>query len=149
MDFPRGATGGTSGDPVPNGGRNGTAARGAGATLSTLSFPLDSLFSGSDFAAGASTVGAGAGASFRCTDFTGGASSAASRGLAVAPPFAKCCRTMRACSSSSELEWVFFSCIPNSGKSSIIKAVFTSSCRANSLIRILLITEIARAHVCR
>jgi hypothetical protein len=33
--------------------------------------------------------------------------------------------------------------MPNSGKSSRMKDVFTSSSRASSLIRILLITEIA------
>jgi hypothetical protein len=42
-------------------------------------------------------------------------------------------------SSSIELEWVSFSGTPNSASFSMTSRDFTSSCRANSLIRILLI----------
>ena len=48
-------------------------------------------------------------------------------------------RTTKAASSSIELEWVFFSVTPSSGRRSIIALGFTSSSRASSLIRILLI----------
>jgi hypothetical protein len=41
--------------------------------------------------------------------------------------------------SSMELEWVFFSATPSSGNMSIIECEGTSSCLANSLMRILLI----------
>jgi hypothetical protein len=50
-------------------------------------------------------------------------------------------RTARATSSSSELEWVFFSATPNSGNKSRMTLGLTSSSRASSLIRILLISR--------
>jgi len=61
IGIPRGATGGTSGDPLNKGGRNGWAARGAGGGASSpASFPAASFFSGSDFGAATSTAGRGA-----------------------------------------------------------------------------------------
>jgi hypothetical protein len=48
-------------------------------------------------------------------------------------------RTFSASCSSSELEWVFFSVTPTSGSVSRIARLFTSSSRARSLIRTLLI----------
>jgi hypothetical protein len=50
----------------------------------------------------------------------------------------KCFRTRSASSSSIELEWVFFSVTPTSGKISKITLAFTSSSRAKSLIRIFI-----------
>src|ERR1700691_4614416 len=51
----------------------------------------------------------------------------------------KCWRTRSASSSSSELECVFFSVTPTAVKESRIALLFTSSSRARSLIRTLLI----------
>ena len=51
----------------------------------------------------------------------------------------KCRRTRSASSSSSELEWVFFSVTPTCGRTSRIALLLTSSSLAKSLIRILLI----------
>jgi hypothetical protein len=50
----------------------------------------------------------------------------------------KCFRTRSASSSSIELECVFFSVTPTSGKTSRITLAFTSSSRAKSLIRIFI-----------
>ena len=50
----------------------------------------------------------------------------------------KCLRTFTASSSSIELEWVFFSVTPTSGKISRITLAFTSSSLARSLIRIFI-----------
>ena len=59
--------------------------------------------------------------------------------LAAEPDFAeKCLRTRSASSSSIELEWVFFSVTPTSGKTSRITLAFTSSSLARSLIRIFI-----------
>jgi len=51
----------------------------------------------------------------------------------------KCARTFSASKSSSELECVFFSVTPTAGNTSRIALLLTSSSRARSLIRILLI----------
>jgi len=51
----------------------------------------------------------------------------------------KCVRTRSASSPSRELEWVFVSVTPTSGRMSRIARGFTSSSRARSLIRTLLI----------
>jgi hypothetical protein len=48
----------------------------------------------------------------------------------------KCFRARSAKEFSSELEWVFFSVTPISGKYSISTLALTSSSRASSLIRI-------------
>jgi hypothetical protein len=50
----------------------------------------------------------------------------------------KCFRTRTASSSSIELEWVFFSVTPTSGKTSRITLALTSSSLARSLIRIFI-----------
>lgn len=96
MGIPRGATGGTRGDPLNKGGRNGCAARGAGAGSSLASFPTTSFFSDSDFGAVTSATGrtAGAAVSVKVTVGRWEESSAASRGFAA--PEAKCRRTIRA-----------------------------------------------------
>ncbi len=57
----------------------------------------------------------------------------------VLPPRLKCARTRSASSPSSELEWVFFSVTPTSVNTSRIALLLTSSSRAKSLIRTLLI----------
>jgi len=55
----------------------------------------------------------------------------------------KCLRTNTASCSSRELECVFFSVTPTSGSASRIALLLTSSSRARSLIRILLIHPLA------
>jgi hypothetical protein len=50
----------------------------------------------------------------------------------------KCFRTRTGSSSSIELEWVFFSVTPTSGKTSRITLALTSSSLARSLIRIFI-----------
>jgi len=67
----------------------------------------------------------------------GGAADAACRG-AGRPPV-RCPRTFSASSSSMELEWVFFSLTPTAVSASRISLLLTSSSRAKSLIRTLLI----------
>lgn len=57
------------------------------------------------------------------------------------PDSANRSRRARAVSSSIELEWVFFSCTPNSGKRSRMTPGLTSNSRANSLILIFFIEE--------
>jgi hypothetical protein len=65
--------------------------------------------------------------------------SAAVFSLAPEPDLAvKCLRTRSASSSSIELEWVFFSVTPTSGRISRIALAFTSSSLARSLIRIFI-----------
>jgi ABC-type sugar transport system permease subunit len=69
-----------------------------------------------------------------------GDSSTFARGpVDLAPPLCKCARTRSASSSSSELEWVFFSVTPTVVSTSRMALLFTSSSRAKSLIRTLLI----------
>jgi len=60
---------------------------------------------------------------------------------AAAPDFPRCrkARTRSASSSSSELECVFFSVTPTASRTSRIALLLTSSSRAKSLIRTLLI----------
>lgn len=63
-------------------------------------------------------------------------------GLAEPPerlPPVICVRTFSASSASMELEWVFFSVTPTAVRASRIDLLFTSSSRAKSLIRTLLI----------
>ena len=62
------------------------------------------------------------------------------RSLAVAEPdlTVKCLLIFSASSGSIELEWVFFSVMPNSSKTSRIALLFTSSSLARSLIRIFI-----------
>ena len=62
------------------------------------------------------------------------------------PPRLKCVRTRSASSSSSELECVFFSVTPTSVSTSKIALLFTSSSRARSLIRTLLIRPFCFSH---
>lgn len=60
-------------------------------------------------------------------------------GLASSPEGVRRRRISRATSSSTELEWVFFSETPSSGKRSRMTPGLTSSSRASSLMRNLLI----------
>lgn len=69
--------------------------------------------------------------------FIGSAAAAAAREGARPP--VRCLRTLSASSSSMELEWVFFSVTPTAVSASRISLLLTSSSRARSLIRTLLI----------
>lgn len=60
-------------------------------------------------------------------------------GAGASAPERKCARTLRASSSSRELECVFFSVTPTSRSTSRIALLLTSNSLARSLIRILLI----------
>jgi hypothetical protein len=66
------------------------------------------------------------------SSLTGAATFFAELPAAFPPSFS---RTRSASSSSSELEWVFFSVIPTSGSTSRICLLLTSSSRAKSLMR--------------
>jgi hypothetical protein len=134
--------GGVIGGPEAKGGRRGGADRAGGGAASGAFAAV----SGATSAGGAETfcTGASGSAVARVAASIGlGASAAgAASGGATAgtlPLTPKCRRTAKAASSSSELEWVFFSWKPSSGSNSRITPGLTSSSRANSLMRILLI----------
>ncbi len=83
--------------------------------------------------------GAGAGSVLTSASGCGAAAGAGSAGAAASGSGGntpKWRRSLSAISSSTELECVFFSVMPNSGSSSIMRFGFTSSSRASSLIRI-------------
>lgn len=88
---------------------------------------------GGSLAVGASCTSAARGGN---TTTGNGGGSAAGR-----PPPSSRALIFSATSSSTELECVFFSKTPNSGRRSMIMLGLTSSSRASSLIRILLIDE--------
>jgi len=140
-----GAGAGAPGWPVANGGRNGNAGRtGAGAS---------SLSAGTVAAGRAVSGAAAAGALFeadgpvpvgRDSGERDGCSGAAVSGCSLssgAPVPVTRRRRFSTTSSSSELEWVFFSVTPNSGNNSRMTFGLTSSSRASSLMRILLIRK--------
>jgi hypothetical protein len=140
MGIPRGgARGCPEALPEASGGRSGWADRGAGTA-----------------SPGASRVGGGASAGTSCLGAEGARDncgegpawtecSAAASGSDDARPGAPFDSpvslrfTSIATGSSIELEWVFFSATPNSGSMSRITFGLTSSSRASSLMRILLI----------
>ncbi len=138
--------GGVSGGPVDKGGRRGAVARtGArGGSADTDSFATGSgagvvpTFCGtcSATATGAADISLGPAAGRSM----GGRSGAPSSPRAMSP-LAMRWRSFSATSSSSELECVFFSATPSSGSMSRMTLGLTSSSRASSLIRILLIHE--------
>jgi hypothetical protein len=138
--------GGEKDVPDDKGGRSGGARR-TGATgassvfVCCVSFALGTPVS----AAGASDFGADGltGGCARRGSVAVALSSARSRcretsGAAPVSPVTRW-RTCRATSSSSELECVFLSATPSSANVSRITLGFTSSSRASSLMRILLI----------
>ena len=133
---------GPPGCPVASGGRNGNAGRtGAGASVFSSGAETAGL-AGS----GATGVGAlfatGGGSSKTTADCRAGSCRGAASRLAAcssAPIPATRRRRFSTTSSSSELECVFLSMTPNSGSKSRMTLGFTSSSRASSLMRILLI----------
>ncbi len=97
IGMPRGATGGTSGDPLNNGGRKGMAARGGAGAASVVSFAGASFFSDSDFGAAVSATGAETDGVVAAGITCGrGVSLASSRDFCETAPEAKCPRTISA-----------------------------------------------------
>ena len=141
-----GLPGPAEGCPLASGGRSGNAGRtgaewspaaGAGSLGASSMMGVGSLFA-IELGAGRTASGAMAG---------GFAAASGSRpsptGSAGSPntPDATRCRICSATSSSSELECVFLSVTPSSGSRSRMMFGLTSSSRASSLMRILLITK--------
>lgn len=91
-------------------------------------------------AGGAAVIGRGGGATAgpgRAADFGFDAASfAASTAASFSASSRKCLRTNSACSTSIELECVFFSVTPISGRKSIRTLALISSSLASSLMRI-------------
>jgi hypothetical protein len=125
--------------PLASGGRKGWAARGAAACGSGSA----SLCAGSLSASGA--AGARSIVPARWAGGSAGASAGAATGVSFGESVAGACprrrRSSSATSSSRELECVFLSVTPSSGNSSRSTFGFTSSSRASSLMRILLIQD--------
>ena len=135
-------SGARTGWPVAKGGRIGAAGL-AGAPTGSLGADRARI-STSAAGAGSGLPAGGAGSAGSATGAGGDGSACSTAAGGSAPvkaaPFpVKYRRTDRAASSSSELEWVFFSWKPSSGSNSRIRLGLTSSSRANSLMRILLI----------
>jgi hypothetical protein len=163
---PRFTNGGAMGWPVARGGRNGNAGRtgaaGGSATGATSFGASEATGAGSTLAAGRAGSGAAAAAGAACSGCfcalcchaSGSApvcpsvrasgcpvscSAAGSDECSANAPAATLRRSCSATSSSSELECVFLSVTPNSGNRSRMMLGLTSSSRASSLMRILLI----------
>ncbi len=148
-----------------SGGRKGVAGRGVGTAGVNPAFSGSGSAAGGAAASGAAAGGAAAGAAeaagstdagtrriasgssfigvpaFVSSSIAGAMTIPKSCSLPGDSPFSSPskCRTLRATSSSIELEWVFFSDTPSSGRRSMILCGLTSNSRASSLIRILLI----------
>ncbi len=137
IGIPRGAIGGESGGPEASGGRKG-ADRGAGAGVSGAA----SRAGGASGAVSTRATGVRASSAAGTGSETATGLPAGSGAAACGAPFDSPVKrrfTSSATGSSIELEWVFFSVTPSSGSMSRITLGFTSSSRASSLIRILVI----------
>ena len=134
-----GWTGAGLGWPI-TGGRMGCAGSTRGPSLGSAEAPAGSGCASMEGGAEAGATGVAGGAST-----TGSVTSASARASAREAPLLptgatpKCRRNLSATSSSIELECVNFSVTPNSGSISRMVCDFTSSSRARTLIRILLI----------
>ena len=144
MGIPRGAIGGVNGGPDDNGGRKGAERVGAGACGAGCSAGTSRAWTGASTAAvikGSGLAATGAcGASIGA--LSGTCSTATSGASLVRPPLSPSIRRRlisTATGSSIELEWVFFSVTPRTGSKSRITLGLTSSSRASSLMRILII----------
>lgn len=132
--------------PLASGGRNGWVARSStGGACGSLSLGADSASAsgatGAGSLLGTAWTRGGAGAS-------GSTSTLGSFGDSGACPCPRRRRSSSAISSSRELEWVFLSATPSSGNSSRRTFGFTSSSRASSLMRILLIEDAPAELLC-
>jgi hypothetical protein len=154
-------TGGWMGLPPPSGGRTGIErgfCRSSSFSFGLASASADAALSCTSVAAlasagGAAVIAAGGSGSVPGAAAETGLRSPRSRtptSLEPAPGWAplpaaaapdKWRRTRSATSSSIELEWVTFSARPSSCTNSMTLCDFTSSCRASSLMRILLIVK--------
>jgi len=120
-----GANGGINTDPaVRSGGFSGWA-------LPALELGRPASYAGMGVGA---AISGGAGVGKLWGPETGAASPCGCGAGACAPPFWKCVRTFSAMSSSRELECVFFSVTPRTGRRSRIKFALISSSLASSLI---------------
>jgi hypothetical protein len=154
------ATGGAIGNPgappgklVESGGRSGCGFAAGGAISSDTSFVVsvratswrgDSGAAGSDLAGACGRTASGVDATgatwATCASWVAGSWASEAEDPPPSPPCsATRRRTSRTTSSSSELEWVFLSATPSTGRRSRITLGLTSSSRASSLMRILLI----------
>jgi hypothetical protein len=123
---------------VGRGGAGGATARRTSALISAIERVSGRASVGTGagfFAAG----GAGAGAA---TEGSGAEAAGASSAAAPDSSMRKCSRTLSATSSSMALECECLSVTPISGRKSKMARLFTSSSRARSLIRILLISPL-------
>lgn len=141
-----------------SGGRNGMAGRGADTACPIPGFSASASAAGgggATTAAAADSTGAAArrsgSSSLSCVSSINSSSAtpadtaipkSCSLPVASPPSCPSICRILRATSSSIELECVFFSDTPNSGRRSMIRCGLTSNSRASSLIRILLICRL-------
>ena len=137
---------GAPGCPVAKGGRKGNAGRtGVGAASDVSAGAVAAGRTGSGVTgAGVVFATGGAGSATRAASGgrTGSWRGAGSGALSSAtPPPATRRRRFSTTSSSSELECVFFSVTPSSGNNSRMTFGLTSSSRASSLMRILLIRK--------
>ena len=136
---------GAPGCPVASGGRNGNAGRTGAAGASVVSAGAAAAGRTGSGATGAGAIFAtgGAGSATRASGWrTGSSRGAGSCSLSSArPPLATRRRRFSTTSSSSELECVFLSVTPSSGNNSRMTFGLTSSSRASSLMRILLILK--------
>ena len=134
---------GAPGCPVASGGRNGNAGRtGVGGASEVSAGAAAAGRAGSGVTgAGAVFATGGAGSATRASGWRTGSSrgAGASSFSSARPPAATLRRRFSTTSSSSELECVFLSVTPNSGNNSRMTFGLTSSSRASSLMRILLI----------
>jgi hypothetical protein len=145
IGIPRGAMGGVSGGPDDNGGRNGAERVGAGAWGAACSAGISRACTGASTAATGSGLAA-TGAEGASIGAASGVCSATcppdGEASAVADPLSPSISRRLisiATGSSIELEWVFFSVTPRTGSKSRITLGLTSSSRASSLMRILII----------
>lgn len=142
--------GGWSGEvpPAANGGRKGagllrarSSAAGAAPFSATGAAGGSATGGAAVFAAGAgcSSTGAGSAVSFSASGSATAVAVYVLDGCGAPPSRSTRLRTSSAVASSIELECVFFSVTPSSGNISTMVCDGTSSCLANSLMRILLI----------
>lgn len=137
-------SGGTMADPLAMGGRNGEVALevGGASAISICRCSCDSACAAwrcSSVEIFASDTGSLAGSEGGGNTITGPASLSGSRGASGSPE--RRSRMASTTSSSTELECVFFSFTPSSGRRSIITLGLTSSSLASSLMRVLLINS--------
>jgi hypothetical protein len=142
IGMPRAAMGGVSGGPDDNGGRKGAERVGAGACGGACSAGTSRAWTEASTAATGSGLAATGACGVSIGAASGTCSTAGSGASAVRVPLSPSISRRLisiATGSSIELEWVFFSVTPRTGSKSRITLGLTSSSRASSLMRILII----------